>query len=392
MDQKHIHREEAQHKTEENDLDLIIRFQQGEIAAFNLLIQRYQDHVYTYVHENVSDKTVVLDIVRAIFVQAYQRLPCFHGEKSVKTWLLQLAEQHLQKKVSMNAPSWLTRFLSPIGKRCVDAPNGSEATDVHEVPEACQQIRTHFVAYLEGDLPDADAQLVTTHLRTCAVCAEDFEQLVGTVELLQAAGTLQAPVELRVLIGADLERLRQSFWQRMFQRFPVSLPRLTTLTASVAILFALIVSYQNAQLRRQLDQQRQSIGNNSQFTFDSAPATKDTVVILTGPRLPDDPLKDTRTLADILRITPQQTEFITTTNDFDAVGQLISTKIPMLEGNIRENTMEQKPPLIIRRIIADVPENFTAILASSLHHLEPAGSERPPFTTMTVRLFIITKP
>lgn len=70
----------------------------------------------------------------------------------------------------------------------------------------CETIRSHLVAYRDGELPEPDRAHVAAHLSTCPVCTREDAQLAGVHQLL-----------------TNLERITPSpdfaatFWQRLEQ-------------------------------------------------------------------------------------------------------------------------------------------------------------------------------
>src|SRR5229473_2204397 len=48
----------------------------------------------------------------------------------------------------------------------------------------CETIRSHLVAYRDGELPEPDRAHVAAHLSTCPVCTREDAQLAGVHQLL----------------------------------------------------------------------------------------------------------------------------------------------------------------------------------------------------------------
>ena len=68
------------------------------------------------------------------------------------------------------------------------------------VPMRCWDARQHVSDYLNGDLADATARLVESHLATCPTCPPLYASLVGVHDEL---GRVRDPDSV---IGPDLER------------------------------------------------------------------------------------------------------------------------------------------------------------------------------------------
>ena len=73
------------------DQKLVERVQQGDKAAFNLLVTKYQHKVSNLVARYVRNQGDVPDIVQEAFIKAYRALPNFSGESAFYTWLYRIA-------------------------------------------------------------------------------------------------------------------------------------------------------------------------------------------------------------------------------------------------------------------------------------------------------------
>jgi anti-sigma factor RsiW len=109
---------------------------------------------------------------------------------------------------------------------------------------ACPEYELLLEDYLNGELQGVEAQRAEAHVKSCAACAEAWEQAVAGTALLQAAAATNDPgpafsrmVMARVR-AADEERSaeRGGFWQPF-----VSLGWRFALTATLAL--GLLVSY-----------------------------------------------------------------------------------------------------------------------------------------------------
>jgi RNA polymerase sigma-70 factor (ECF subfamily) len=76
--------------TGSSDLELVELFHQGNEAAFNELVRRYQEKVYWIARRFVNDHDQADDVVQEVFVKVYSALKQFRGESSVYTWLYRI--------------------------------------------------------------------------------------------------------------------------------------------------------------------------------------------------------------------------------------------------------------------------------------------------------------
>jgi RNA polymerase sigma-70 factor, ECF subfamily len=75
----------------DEDLDLIIRIENGEREAFNELVLKYQKPLYSLLYRMVSDHDDASDLLQKAFVKAFTGLKGFERRSSFKTWLYQIA-------------------------------------------------------------------------------------------------------------------------------------------------------------------------------------------------------------------------------------------------------------------------------------------------------------
>jgi RNA polymerase sigma-70 factor (ECF subfamily) len=78
-------------KGEATDQQLVVRVQEGDKRAFDLLVLKYQHKVHAIVSRFVRDTDEVADVVQEAFIKAYRALPKFRGESQFYTWLYRIA-------------------------------------------------------------------------------------------------------------------------------------------------------------------------------------------------------------------------------------------------------------------------------------------------------------
>lgn len=82
------------------DHELVRRVQQGESAAFDLLVRRYQHRVVALVSRYVGDWSEAQDVAQDAFIRAYRAIGSFRGDAQFYTWLhriaINTAKNHLQ--------------------------------------------------------------------------------------------------------------------------------------------------------------------------------------------------------------------------------------------------------------------------------------------------------
>jgi RNA polymerase sigma-70 factor (ECF subfamily) len=78
-------------KGEATDQQLVVKVQEGDKRAFDLLVLKYQHKVHAIVGRFVRDTDEVADVVQEAFIKAYRALPKFRGESQFYTWLYRIA-------------------------------------------------------------------------------------------------------------------------------------------------------------------------------------------------------------------------------------------------------------------------------------------------------------
>ena len=73
------------------DQALVARVQQGDRAAFDALVLKYQHRIVKLVGRYVYDRTEALDVAQEAFIKAWRALPNFRGESAFYTWLYRIA-------------------------------------------------------------------------------------------------------------------------------------------------------------------------------------------------------------------------------------------------------------------------------------------------------------
>ncbi len=80
-------------KISERDLDheLVLRAQNGDQRAFELLVVKYQRRVVRLLSRMIRDQNEIEDVTQEAFIKAYRALPSFRGESAFYTWLYRIA-------------------------------------------------------------------------------------------------------------------------------------------------------------------------------------------------------------------------------------------------------------------------------------------------------------
>lgn len=70
---------------------LVTRARQGDLTAYDSLVQRYQERIYATVYHMTSNHEDANDLAQETFIKAFQALSSFKGGSSFYTWIYRIA-------------------------------------------------------------------------------------------------------------------------------------------------------------------------------------------------------------------------------------------------------------------------------------------------------------
>jgi RNA polymerase sigma-70 factor (ECF subfamily) len=73
------------------EIALVRRAQDGEMSAYDELVQRYQERIYATIYHMTSNHEDANDLAQDTFIKAYQALKSFKGGSSFYTWVYRIA-------------------------------------------------------------------------------------------------------------------------------------------------------------------------------------------------------------------------------------------------------------------------------------------------------------
>lgn len=76
---------------EQLDEELVLRVQQGDKSAYDLLVIKYQHRIIQLVNRYIKDPSDAQDVAQEAFIKAYRALGNFRGESAFYTWLYRIA-------------------------------------------------------------------------------------------------------------------------------------------------------------------------------------------------------------------------------------------------------------------------------------------------------------
>jgi RNA polymerase sigma-70 factor (ECF subfamily) len=166
---------------------LIHAAQNGDNAAFDQLVQEYQDYLYRLMVRACHHPDDAEEVASEAFVRAYERLCRFEGRSSFVTWLGRIAMNLcFRRREKAELPS---ESLEERGREEAGHPDRTPAA-AGPTPEqrAIQEEMKRTVRGAIGELPEPDQTVL--RLR-------DIEQL-STIETAEQTGLTVAAVKARL--------------------------------------------------------------------------------------------------------------------------------------------------------------------------------------------------
>jgi RNA polymerase sigma-70 factor (ECF subfamily) len=76
------------------DAELVDRYLTGDTAAIDEIMIRYERQIYRVCYRFVDNREDAMDLAQEVFIKAFEHLPAFRRESSLKTWLYRIAMNH----------------------------------------------------------------------------------------------------------------------------------------------------------------------------------------------------------------------------------------------------------------------------------------------------------
>ncbi|MCE5323479.1 sigma-70 family RNA polymerase sigma factor [bacterium] len=184
------------------DQAVVERVLGGEMDAFSILVDRYQDRIYSAVLNYVANREDAVDITQDTFVKAYSKLTTFNSGSAFYTWLYRIAVNaaidFIRKRKSRPADSLDDDKYTEVGFEPV---SHDMSTDPERVIVRSEQV--HMLRNAISKLSDKlKMALVLYDIE--GLSQEEVAQIlnvpVGTVK----SRVSRARTELRYLLGKQL--------------------------------------------------------------------------------------------------------------------------------------------------------------------------------------------
>lgn len=189
------------------DLVLLQRCRDGDLDAFDQLVERHQNRIYNLCFWRLGDADEAADAAQDTFVRAWKAVAQFRGESAFSTWLHRIALNVTHDAASRRSRAPLVfSSLTPPG---ADEPDFTlDPHDPAEGPEqnAARRERRQAVRHALAQLPE--------HFRVVLILFDiegrSYEEAAALLEL--PLGTLKSRLNrARLALRGKLEEQRELF-------------------------------------------------------------------------------------------------------------------------------------------------------------------------------------
>lgn len=164
---------------------IIERCKQGDLAAFNELVKKYEKQVYNFAYRLTGNYDDANDIAQEAFLRVYNAIGSFRGDASFTTWLFRITTNVFlddRKRARAHPHSSLDEYL--------DLEESSVARQIEDPspsPEALteEKERAQILQKAIGSLPEYQRAMVTlyhTQQKSYEEIAEIMDLPIGTVK------------------------------------------------------------------------------------------------------------------------------------------------------------------------------------------------------------------
>lgn len=173
--------------TKDTDMDaaLVDRYLTGDMGAFDELMIRYERQIYRVCYRFVENRDDAMDLAQEVFIKAFEHLPTFRRESSLKTWLYRIAMNH-----------------------CINHKK-KHAQEFVEVTEFTGSISPSIQAHLEDEEQRAHFRSLVKHLppKQKAILEMRINEQLSYEEIARMSGRSVSTIKASVFFA--LEKLRK---------------------------------------------------------------------------------------------------------------------------------------------------------------------------------------
>lgn len=183
---------------------LVSALKEGSDEAYETLIERFQQPVFSLVYRLLDDPSEAADVVQEVFLKVFRNIGSFRGNSSLKTWIYRIAYNE-----AWNHRRWFTRHRrQEIGLERED----DDSLGFQEILKDGGRSAFDIVADSETHALIEEALGGINPIFRAAVILRDIEDL-SYEEIAEVLGVSLGTVKSRILRGR--EALRKELSNRL---------------------------------------------------------------------------------------------------------------------------------------------------------------------------------
>ncbi|CAB0149840.1 ECF RNA polymerase sigma-E factor [Pseudidiomarina piscicola] len=172
---------------QDTDKALVLRVQQGDQQAFDLLVKKYQHKVMSLISRYVKQAADVPDVAQEAFIKAYRAIGNFRGDSAFYTWLYRIAVNTAKN------------YLVSQGRKPPASDVDAEEADYYEGAGALRDSASPESLLLTDEIRDVV-------MRTIETLPEDLRRAI-TLREIEGLGYEEIAIEMDCPIGTVRSRI-----------------------------------------------------------------------------------------------------------------------------------------------------------------------------------------
>jgi RNA polymerase sigma-70 factor (ECF subfamily) len=132
----------------DDDAELVLRAQRGDRAAFEELVRRHADRLYTVVLRFLGDRQEAEEATQEAFIRAWQGISRFKRDARFFTWLYRIGINEAHRRTARRPP---TGLVSSLEQRSVEPPDRGESPQVSAERSDLRDALERAIGALEPD-------------------------------------------------------------------------------------------------------------------------------------------------------------------------------------------------------------------------------------------------
>ncbi len=138
-----------------NDNEIISKVLNGDNSAYAVLVNRYQDYVFTLTLRMIKSREDAEEVAQDIFIKAYRSLANFRGDAKFSTWLYTIANTTCITFLRKRKPEVQSLDNEKVFEAADSVDSGMQANQIE------QKSRLAMVSNAISMLNPEDAQVIT---------------------------------------------------------------------------------------------------------------------------------------------------------------------------------------------------------------------------------------